>query len=124
MRTTNKQVTSKIQAYIQESIDSARASDYPGLDILQVADDFKRVAYYPANFARFKHNRQAMFKDWMQGLPSILPMDYTYYDILQVMTSWGLPLPAGKDETDSVELFYWLIFREFNKMLKKAGGSL
>lgn len=124
MRTTNKQVTSKIRAYIQESIDSARSSDYPGLDILQVAADFKRVAYYPANLARFKHNRQAMFKDWMQGLPSILPMDYTNYDILQVLTAWGLPLPANRDDSDAAELFYWLIFREFCRMLKKAGGSL
>lgn len=123
MRTTNKQVVEKIRAYIQESIDSARSSDYPGLDILQVAADYKRVAHYPANFARFNHNQQAMFKDWMQGLPSILPMDYSNYDILQVMSSWGLPLPPDKDETDGIELFYWLIFREFNKMLLEAGGS-
>ena len=124
MRTTNKQVIDKIRAYIQHSIDSARSADYPDLDILQVAADYKRVAHYPANLARFKHNQLAMFKDWMQGLPSILPMDYTNYDILQVMTSWGLPLPADKDESDAVELFYWLIFREFNKLLKQAGGSL
>lgn len=123
MRTTNKQVVNKIRAYIQESIDAAASSDYPGLDILQVVADFKRVSYYPANFERFKHNRQAMFKDWMQGLPSILPMDYSNYDILQVMSSWGLPLPPDKDETDGIELFYWLIFREFNKMLLEAGGS-
>jgi len=124
MRTTNKQVVEKIRAYIQESIDSARVSDYPGLDILQVAADYKRVAHYPANFAYFKHNQQAMFKDWMQGLPSILPMDYTNYGILQVMESFGLPLPEGKSEEDGVELFYYLIYREFCRMLKKAGGSL
>lgn len=124
MKTTNKQVVDKIRAYIQESIDSARSSDYPGLDILQVAADFKRVAHYPANFARFQHSQQAMFRNWMQGLPSILPMDYTYHDILQTMVAWGLPLPANKDDSDAVELFYWLIFREFTKMLQKAGGSL
>ena len=123
MRTNSKQVCEKIQAYIQESIESARSSDYPGLDILQVAADFKRVACYPNNFARFK-TMQAVFKDWMQGLPSILPMDFTNYDILRVMESFGLPLPAGKSEEDGVELFYYLVYREFCKMLKKAGGSL
>ena len=124
MRTTNKQVTDKIQTYIQESINDARSSDYPGLDILQVAADFKRVALYPNNVKRHNGNMQAIFKDWMQGLPSILPMDYTHYDILQVMKSFGLPLPANKNEHDGIELFYWLIYREFCRMLKKAGGSL
>lgn len=124
MRTNDRRVCEKIQAYIQESIESARSSDYPDLDILQVAADFERVAYYPANFAHFKHNRQAMFKDWMQGLPSVLPMDYTNYGILRVMESFGLPLPEGKDEEEGIELFYKLIYREFCRMLKKAGGSL
>ena len=123
MRTNDRRVCEKVQAYIQDSIESARSSDYPDLDILQVAADFKRVACYPANFARFK-TMQAVFKDWMQGLPSILPMDFTNYDILQVMESFGLPLPDGKSDEAGVELFYYLIYREFCRMLKKAGGSL
>ena len=124
MRTTNKIVTDKIRAYIQDSIDGARSSDYPGLDILQVAAEFKRVAFFGNNIRRHNGNMQAIFKDWMQGLPSVLPMDYTNYDIIQVMESFGLPLPANKDEQDGIELFYWLIYREFCKMLRKAGGSL
>ena len=123
MKTNDKQVCERIQAYIQESIESARSSDYPDLDILQVAADFKRVACYPSNFARYR-TMQAVFKDWMQGLPSILPMDFTNYDILRVMESFGLPLPDGKSEEEGVDLFYYLIYREFCKMLKKAGGSL
>lgn len=121
MRTNSKEVKQKIQAYIIDCIDVSVFTE-DKLNIKEqleiVVGEFNRVAVYPNNFKRLKTN-QAVFKDYIMGLPSTLNFEYWNDGILEVMKSFGLPLPANKDDSEGIDLFYYLVFREFNVLLKK-----
>lgn len=123
MKTTAKQVTSAIQAYIVESIEVSGYGVNKDVSELKnglqiIVSEFQHAAIYDNNLKRFKHNYQAIFKDWMQGLPSCLSIEFSNYGILEKMAQFGLPLPANKTEEEGIELYYYLIYRELLKLLK------
>ena len=122
MKTNCKEVKTKVQEYIINYIDT---EDYPEVkpslrdQLTFIVDEFYRVAMHPHNIHRLKGNYQALFIDWLSGLPSYFNIEYRNFEILELMASFGLPLPDNKDETDGVNLFYYLIYREFLTLLKK-----
>ncbi len=65
-----------------------------------------------------------MFIDWLQGLPSCLNIEFVNYKILDLMAGFGLPLPANKTEDQGIDMFFYLIYREFNKLLKQNNLKL
>jgi hypothetical protein len=122
VKTNSKEVKTAVQKYIIDCIDT---SDFEGHiegdtknDLQIIADEFKRVALYPNNL-RNLGSYQACFIDWLQGLPSCINIDYMTYRQLEILESLGLPLPANKDKMDGVNLFYYLIFREFSALCRK-----
>ncbi|MEO6306174.1 MAG: hypothetical protein ABIP51_23705 [Bacteroidia bacterium] len=83
-----------------------------------VFDEFKNAAIFPNNIKRLG-TYQACFIDWLNGAPSVLSIELYTHKIMDIMASWGLPLPANKDEMDGVNLFHYLIYREFMNLCKK-----
>lgn len=116
MTTNSKVVKTAIQNHILNAIDF---SDYDET----YANDVKSVLRaYKEQSGPLRGNVQDHFKDFLQGLPSYFNLPYYNDDILSVMVNeWHLPQPANKDITDIVNLYYYLIFREFNNLLKKEG---
>ena len=122
MKTNYKLVKTLIQSYILDCIDT---SEYPEVktDIKNqlsfIVDEFYRVAMYDNNIRRLKGNYQELFIDWLSDLPSYFNIEYRNYQILELMSSFNLPLPANKEQYEGVKLFYFLIYREFLALLKK-----
>ena len=127
MKTNCKEVKTALQSYIIDCIDT---TEYPEIktdlknQLTFIVDEFHRVNCYPVNMQRYKGNYQALFTDWHSGLPSYFNIEYRNYAILELMASFGLPLPSDKDETDGINLFYHLVYREFLTLLKKNGLTI
>lgn len=121
MKTNSKEVKAKVQAYIIDCLDN---SGYPDCkDDLQskltlVCEEFKSAAVYGNNIKRLG-TWQAVFIDWLMGLPSSLSIEYYTREILELMASWGLPLPANKTEQDGEQLYRYLIYTNFLDLCKK-----
>lgn len=55
-----------------------------------------------------KHiNEVTLFKDWLQGLPSVLTVPFSYFDILENAKSAGFKLNTAVKEDDFLEK-YWI----------------
>ena len=121
LKTNSKQVKTAIQQYIIDCLDN---SGYPDCkdDIASkltlVCEEFKSAAVFANNIKRLG-TWQAVFIDWLGGLPSALSIEYYTKEILELMASWGLPLPANKTEQDGVNLFHYLIYANFLDLCKK-----
>jgi hypothetical protein len=120
VRTNSKQVKEAVQAYILQAIDF----DSSGYGIENTLANALKTYKSEAGGLERGQTYQDHFINYLQGLPSWFNIEFTYFDIINRLTSWGLPQPANKSEQDSARLFYWLIFREFNNLLKKEGLSI
>lgn len=123
MRTTRKEVTTKIREYILQNlgvpsdygVEGYQDNDHDKLRWLR--DDFNRVAIHPNNLRRLG-TYDACFVDFLQGLPSAFNYNCWVYQAVDTLESWGLPQPENKDDIDSFDLYNHLITREFKKLLK------
>jgi hypothetical protein len=120
VRTNSKQVKEAVQAYILQAIDF----DSAGYGIENTLANALKTYKSEAGELERGQTYQDHFIDFMQGLPSWFNIEFTYFDIINRLTSWGLPKPANKNEQESARLFYYLIFREFTNLLKKEGLSI
>jgi hypothetical protein len=121
LKTNSKQVKTAVQNYIIECLDN---SGYPECkdDIKSklelVCDEFKNAAVFENNIKRLG-TWQAVFIDWLGGLPSALSIEYYTKEILSLMASFGLPLPENKTEQEGEDLFRYLIYSNFLDLCKK-----
>jgi len=53
-----------------------------------VADCFKKEYLFPANLKRYG-SYQAVFANWLMGLPSCINIDFENYRILEIGKEWG-----------------------------------
>jgi len=118
MKTNSKEVKQAVQAYIMSCIDFSNYGK--GNTIANCLEAYKSES------APLRRNEsiQEHFIYFLNGLPSWLSIEYYNHAILELMASWGLPLPKNKDEQDGIDLYHYLIFREFCALLKKEGLSI
>ena len=119
MKTTSKEFKAIVRAYIAECVSvDGYEGNFPdfGSKLALVVNAAKQAAFFPDNIKRFGY--QGAFIDWLWGLPSCFNVDYENYRILEILESWGLPLPKGKDETDAINFFMNLIYREFSALCR------
>jgi hypothetical protein len=115
MRTTKKEFKEQVQKHILESV----ADD---LTIKDVANSFYKEKYSSPYEKRF--NKYDMFKDWMQGLPSSLNVEYTHHNIHNELSSWFEACGEeykGSKNMDESDMYYHLVTREFRSLCKKEG---
>ena len=121
MRTNSKQVKTAIQQYIIDSLDNSGYLDCKDdlqSKLILVCEEFKSAAVFANNIKKCG-TWQAVFIDWLNGLPSALSIEYYTKEILDLMTSFGLPLPSNKTEEEGVNLFHALIYTNFLDLCKK-----
>jgi hypothetical protein len=123
MRTNSKFVRDAVQQYIINSIDTEDYDIPENLkdQLIFICSEFKRVAGYRNNIIRLK-TYQNCFIDWYQGLPSYFNISvYNHEIVYELMPSFGLPQPEKKDDSQSIELFNYLIYSNFILLCKKNG---
>ena len=54
-----------------------------------------------------RYGYKGAFIGWMQGLPSLLDMEYYYYTIMPILDFWGINY--NEDTNDIGKLFYTLV---------------
>ena len=112
---TRTQVTAMINEYLLEctpSIDELK-NEY---DLIAISDkdrvnyayaDFQRGANYPYNLKQFP-NEQMRLSDYLQGLPGMLSVYYTNYDILQFAVKTGaIPENYTDKQADKILDNWW-----------------
>lgn len=132
LRTNNKEVKEKIRAYILDHMDFSNyigCDGYPDAEpktdagrVLLCRDIFRSEYVYPDNLRRYG-GMYGCFTEWLRGLPSALTIDFSYYDVRQIMREWLDQTEEESsrfDDMETWEKFLHLVAREFFAMVDKA----
>lgn len=121
MRTNSKVINEAMQKHI---INALNTQEHEGHDntiktsLQIVANCFESEYWYPYNKHFHRNNKQEAFKSWVCGAPSCVDISLWNDDIKDFLTSIGLPQPENKDDQDSVNLYFILLYRAFTKLFK------
>lgn len=97
----------EIKGYILASIDYGITGEKE--KIAELMRRFKSEYWYADNQKRFNHNVISALASWLQGLPSDINIAFEYWEIDQLLTSWGYITPNSRESKVSQEREnYWL----------------
>ena len=118
MKTTNK--NHPVYEYILNSIDG----EGYGVTLITPEDKLKFVldtfrSEYMWSIERY--GEYAAFKEWLQGLPSSINIDYTNYEILRLAHDWeSIPANAtSSQEQRIIENWFNFIMVKFFQLCKR-----
>jgi len=121
LRTTSKEVKTKIQNYILDCINT----DGFDVDVKTeeekinfLIDEYRRDYVFKDNLLRYK-TYQNLFIEWIMGLPSCFNVHYTNFEILELVKEWNGYVPPDNKVYDTIENFRRLIFRELCVLARK-----
>ncbi len=119
MRTTKKEVIVQIQAHVLECINSEdQETNTEAEKITYALDRFN--SEFLSKYELKKHGSfQNVFIDWLLGIP--FGNEYRTHAQIEILESWGLIAPKGKTPQDSANLYNYLFFREFARMMSRNG---
>lgn len=128
MKTTTKEFKTKVQNHIiarlgnpydnEANIEIENATTAEKLE--NVVQEFK--SWYCPYERRRNPNKAKAFRDFLQGLPSCLNVEYAYYCIRETVRRWhGQTLEESEKYSDEqiADSYYWLIYREFCVLCKQ-----
>ena len=110
MKTNSKQVRNEVRNYIKECM-NFEGYDEPqnGAGILEI---FKAEKGYKIK----QVGEQAAFIDWLQGLPSVLPVEMRYEEVRNILINrFKTNTPAKRDDIKSFNFFLYLIYAEVKR---------
>ena len=86
-----------------DDCDELNAYGLPPKEIIEII----RTDFYGSQmWAVSRYGSQQAITDWLQGLA--LPIDYTYYNIIQLAKEWGsIPQDATAKQEDKICDDYW-----------------
>lgn len=123
LRTTKKEVKEKIRAYILDRLEFCdHTDDEPETDggkVLLCRDIFR--SEYSNQIRRM--GEYNAFKEWLSGVPGVLTVDFSYYDVRHILESWLDETEEESARFDDVQVweqFLHLVTREFFAMVDKA----
>ena len=110
-------VNNEFEKYFLSRIDAS------GYDVKQPKTDKEKVIFLLNTFKSEKSwelqkskNWKSVFKDWTQGLPSSFNIDYTDYDISNLMWLFGFQI---EDEERAVDEYWNSLPQVFYSLIKK-----
>ena len=123
MRLTKDQ-NKTINQYITGCIDSSAYG-------VETITDAEKLSFLFQTFKREKQwhidqNRESLvniFKDWLQGLPTVLTIEFENYKILRLAKTWGsLPeKPTEKQEGKLLENYWdFMAYRTMKLIIKET----
>jgi hypothetical protein len=124
MRTTNKIFKDQIQEHILNGLSEDISSEQRD-QLKAVVDSFHN--WYSPYEQKRTPNRQEAFKEFLNGLPSELHLEWTNYGVNQTLNKWFTTAGEVYKEKSSdkdLDTYHNLVYREFNNLLKKNDLSL
>lgn len=128
LKSNSKLFKNKVQNYILDCIDVEEIDNPTIQEKLQyIADCFEIEKFNPYK-EQYKKlwnvgvNKQALFIDWLQGLPSSINLDFSTYDIKQLLINWYEESEEQAEKYNNVEIdkqFYTLIYNNFVDLCKQ-----
>lgn len=121
MRTNSKVINEAFKKHIIEALNTQEHEGHDGTiktSLQIVANCFESEYWHKYNKAYYKGNKQEAFKSWLCGIPSCVDFSVWNEDIINFLTSIGLPQPENKDDQQSVNLYHILLYRAFTKLFK------
>lgn len=128
MRTTSKEFKTKVQNHIlarlgnpwdeESETENENATTTEKLE--NVVKEFN--AWYCPYERRRNPNKSAAFREFLQGLPSCLIVEFAYYNMREIVKRWhGQTLKESERYSDDkiADSYYWLIYREFCALCKQ-----
>lgn len=128
MKTTTREFKNEVQQHIIDRLgnpwdyenDHENENATTAEKLQNVVEQFKK--WYCPFEQRRTPNKYEAFKSFLQGLPSCLNAEFTYYNQRESLREWHEQTEA-EAESWSVEKidfnYYWLICREFEALCKK-----
>lgn len=118
LRSTNKKVLEKIQAYIINGVDHEYFNLEADPDFNTVCKLILSACQNEKQYCRYNSDFE-MFKDWAQGLPTAFNTGY-YYNIsaVDLLADWLEETDSEKakfKESTAEEKITWLLYRELRK---------
>lgn len=128
MRTTTKEFKNKVQQHIIDRLgnpwdyenDHENENATTAEKLQNVVKEFKN--WYCPFEQRRTPNRCEAFKSFLQGLPSCLNAEFTYYNQRESLREWHEQTEAEAERYNDLQIeaaYYHLIFREFTTLCKK-----
>ena len=124
MRLTKDQINT-IDQYIIDCVDS-------NVYDVETITDAEKLSFLFQTFKREKQwhidqNRESLvniFKDWLQGLPTVLTIEFENYKILRLAKTWGsLPEKPTEKQEDKILENYWGFMAYRTMQLIKKGAK-
>lgn len=128
LKSNSKLFKTKVQNYILDCIDIENIDDPTITEKLQYIVDCFEIEKFKPYKEQYKKlfnvgvNKQAVFIDWLQGLPSSINLEFSTYDIKQLLISWYEESEEQAEKYNNVEIdkqFYTLIYNNFVDLCKQ-----
>lgn len=128
MRTTTREFKNKVQQHIIDRLgnpwdyenDHENENATTAEKLQNVVNEF--LSWWNSYEQRRTPSKAEAFKSFLQGLPSCLNAEFTYYNQRESLREWHEQTKAEAERYNDLQVeaaYYHLIFREFTTLCKK-----
>ena len=96
-----------IREYVLDSLSFDIESDSKQDQIKELKNRFESEYWYDSNKKRYQNDKVQGLKNWLQGLPSGVNIDFTYYDIEQRLKDLGIITETTRESTIEKYISEW-----------------
>ena len=96
-----------IREYVLNSLSFDIESGSEQDQIKELKNRFESEYWYDSNKKRYQNDKVQGLKNWLQGLPSGVNIDFTYYDIAQRLKDLGIITEATRESTVEKYVSEW-----------------
>lgn len=96
-----------IRAYVLNSLSFDIESGSEQDQIKELKNRFESEYWYDSNKKRYQNDKVQGLKNWLQGLPSGVNIDFTYYDIEQRLKDLGIITETTRESTIEKYVSEW-----------------
>lgn len=106
-----KQLTASQKAMIRDYVLNSLSFDIESGSeqdqIKELKNRFESEYWYDSNKKRYQNDKVQGLKNWLQGLPSGVNIDFTYYDIEQRLKDLGIITETTRESTIEKYVSEW-----------------
>lgn len=96
-----------IRKYVLNSLSFDIESGSEQDQIKELKNRFESEFWYDSNKKRYQNDKVQGVKNWLQGLPSGVNIDFTYYDIEQRLKDLGIITETTRESTIEKYVSEW-----------------
>lgn len=96
-----------IREYVLDSLSFDLESDLKQDQIKELKNRFESEYWFDSNKKRYQNDKVQGLKNWLQGLPSGVNIDFTYYDIEQRLKDFGVITETTRENTIEKYVSEW-----------------